>query len=162
MARVPFGKSNLDPRRSNNFLDSCAFDPKYAPESDAAEEIQRIADEGGLSLLITHSNRKEIEHANTPENVKREARSMNYTIETDITPGERAQKAAVLRILTGNGSPEKYAADARHVFEAGKYIGYFITTDRRILDKRDELRKVCPATVLKPSEWLHIYHEADV
>jgi hypothetical protein len=34
-------------------------------------------------------------------------------------------KARILAILTGNGSPEKYAADAAHVFEAGKYGGYF-------------------------------------
>jgi hypothetical protein len=48
---------------------------------------------------------------------------MIYTIETDLTPGERAQKAEIHRILTGNGNPEKHAADAAHVFEAGKYIG---------------------------------------
>lgn len=161
MARVPFGKNHLDPRLTNNFLDSCAFDPKYAPENDAGEEIRRIANDGGLSLLITHSNQKEIEHPNTPEHVKREAQTMIYTIETDLTPGERAKKEEIHRILTGNGNREKYAADAAHVFEAGKYIGYFITTDRRILDKQDELRKVSPATVLKPSEWLRIYHEAD-
>lgn len=161
MTQVPFHRICLDPRRSNSFLDSCAFDPKYAPENGAAEEIQRIADDGCLSLLVTHSNRKEIEHPNTPAHVKREAQSLIYTIETDITPAERAQKAAVLRILTGNGNPKNYAADAAHIFEAGKYIGYFITTDRHILDKRDELRKVCPAIVVTPSEWLRIYHEAD-
>lgn len=161
MARVPFGRSRLDPRRANNFLDSCAFDPKYAPESEAADEIRRIADDEGLSLLVTYSNRKEIEHPNTPAHVKREARALIYTIETGTTSAEREQMAAVLRVLAGNGNPENYAADATHVFEAGKYIGYFITTDRRILDKRDELREVCPATVLKPSEWLRIYHEGD-
>ena len=161
MSRVPFGRSLLDPRRANSFLDSCAFDPKYAPEDEAAQEIRRIANEGGISVLLAHSNQKEIEHPNTPEDVKREARSMIYTIETDLTPGERAQKAAIHRILTGNGNPEKYAADAAHVFEAGKYIGYFITTDRRILEKRDQLRGVCPATIVIPSEWLRIYREAD-
>lgn len=161
MAQVPFCKTNLDPRRANNFLDSCAFDPKYAPESDAAEEIRRIADDPGLSLLVTCSNRKEIEHPNTPADVKREARALNYTIENHITHAELTRKAAVLRVLTGNGNPENYAADAAHLFEAGRYFGYFITTDRHILDKRNELRDVCPATVVKPSEWLHIYHEAD-
>ena len=161
MSRVPFSRCLTDPRRANIFLDSCAFDPKYAPEDRAAQEIHRIANEGGISILLAHSSQKEIEHPNTPEDVKREARSMIYTIETDLTPEERAQKAEIHRRLTGNGNPEKYAADAAHVFEAGKYIGYFITTDRRILGKRDELRGVCPATVVTPSEWLRIYHEAD-
>lgn len=159
MARVPFGRSYPDPRRTNSFLDTCAFDPKYAPDDEAAREIHRIAQEGSISVLLAHSNHKEIEHPNTPEDVKREARSMIYTVETALTPGERTQKAEIHRILTGNGKPEKYAADAAHVFEAGKYIGYFITADRRVLDKRDELRKVSPAIVLTPSEWLRIYRE---
>ncbi|MBK9160294.1 MAG: hypothetical protein IPM27_01785 [Nitrosomonadales bacterium] len=159
MARVPFGRSYHDPRRTNSFLDTCAFDPKYAPEDEAAREIHRIAKEGSISVLLAHSNQKEIEHPNTPEDVKREARSMIYTVETALTSGERTQKAEIHRILTGNGKPEKYAADATHVFEAGKYIGYFITADRRVLDKRDELREVSPAIVLTPSEWLRIYRE---
>lgn len=159
MARVPFGRNYPDPRRTNSFLDTCAFDPKYAPEDEAAREIHRIAKEGSIGVLLAHSNQKEIEHPNTPEGVKREARAMIYTVETALTPGERMQKAEVHRILTGNGKPEKYAADAAHVFEAGKYIGYFITADRRVLDKRDELRKVSPAIVLTPSEWLRIYRE---
>ena len=159
MSRVPFSRCLLDPRRANSFLDSCAFDPKYAPEDGAAQEIRRIANEDGISIPLAHSIQKEIEHPNTPEDVKREARSMIYTTETDLTPKERAQKTEIHRLLTGNGNPEKYAADAAHVFEAGKYIGYFITTDRRILDRMDKLRGVCPAIIVTPSEWLRIYRE---
>ena len=159
MARVPFGRNFPDPRRTNSFLDTCAFDPKYAPDDEAAREIHRIAKDGSISVLLAHSNQKEIEHPNTPEDVKREARAMIYTVETALTPGERTQKAEIHRILTGNGKPDKYAADAAHVFEAGKYIGYFITADRRVLGRRDELRNVSPAIVLTPSEWLRIYRE---
>ena len=161
MARVPLPRNNLDPRRANSFLDSCAFDPKYAPEDQAAQEIKVIGDQGEVGLLLTHSNQKELEHPNTPEDVKREARSMIFTIETDLTPDERRRRTEIHRVLTGNGKPEKYEADARHVFEAGKYIGYFITTDQRILDKRGELRAVCAATIVTPSEWLTIYHAAN-
>jgi hypothetical protein len=161
MSQQLFGRNLLDPRRANSFLDSCAFDPKYAPEDGAAEEIRRIADGGDISVLVAHSNQKEIEHPNTPEHVKREARAMIYTIETALTQGERTQKAEIHRLLTGNGNPDKYAADAAHVFEASKYGGgYFITTDRRILEKKDALRQVCGATVVTPSDWLRIYHEA--
>lgn len=161
MARVPVSRPLQDPRRANSFLDTCAFDPKYAPEDAAAREIRGIADAGRISVLLAHSNQKELEHPNTPEDVKREARAMIFTIETDLTAEEQARKAQIHAVLTGNGNPEKYAADASHVFEAGKYVGYFITTDRRILDKRDELRAACAATVVTPSEWLRIYREAD-
>ncbi len=114
-----------------------------------------------VRLLLTHSNQKELEHPRTPEDVKREARSMIFTIETDLTPEERKKRAEIHRVLTGNGKPEKYEADARHVFEASKYVGYFITADRRILEKRGELRAVCAATIVTPTELLAIYHAVD-
>ena len=159
MARVPLSRRLLDPRRANSFLDTCAFDPKYAPEDEAAREIRRLSDAGGISILLAHSNQKELDHPNTPDDVKREVRAMIYTIETDLTPEERARKEEIHQVLTGNGNPEKYAADAAHVFEAGKYIGYFITTDRRILDRKSELQSISGAIILKPSEWLRIYEE---
>lgn len=160
MTRVHFSHHYLDPRRANSFLDSCAFDPKYAPEDEAARQIRKLGDEGVVSVLLAHSNQKEIDHPNTPADVKREARAMIYTLPTGLTPEERQRKSAIHAILTGNGKPEKYEADACHVFEAGKYGGYFITTDQRILNKRDELRTVCAATILTPSEWLKVFHEA--
>ncbi len=159
MQRIPFGRSFLDPRRANNFLDSCAFDPKYAPEDDAAQQIRTLWKDEHINLVLAHSNQKEIDHPNTPADVKREAASMLYTIETSLNLDEVARRKNIHAILTGNGKPEKYAADAAHVFEAGKYGGYFITTDQRILGKREELRHVTPATIFTPSEWLMVFHE---
>lgn len=160
MHRVPFGRSYLDPRHASNFLDSCAFDPKYAPEDEAARQIRELGNSGVVNLLLAHSNQKEINHPNTPEDVKREARGMIFTIETVLTPDERERKARIRAILTENGNPEKYAADAAHVFEAGKYVGYFITTDQRILRKRQELSRVCAATIFTPTEWLRVFNKS--
>lgn len=156
MARQPFGRSYLDPRRSLNFLDSCAFDPKYSPEHEASEKLRQLSNEDVLVLHLAHSTQKEVDHPNTPVWVKREAATFIYSIETSLTPGEVEQKAAILAILTGNGKPDKYAADAAHVFEAGKYCGYFITADERILKKKHELEKVCAAVIVKPSKLLEI------
>jgi len=161
MNRVPFRRKNLDPRRTNNFLDSCAFDPKYAPEDEAAQRIRELGNSGVVNLLLTHSNQKEIDHPNTPEDVKREARRMVFTIEVALTPEERRRKTNIHTILTGNGNPEKYEADATHVFEAGKYAGHFITTDQRILEKRQELSHVCETTIHTPTEWLQVFTESD-
>ena len=160
MSRVPFSRNYLDPRRANNFIDTCAFDPKYSPEHEAAERIRLLGHEHIVQLILAHSNQKEVDHPNTPEDVKREASSMIYTIETELVLDEKQQKAKIHGILTGNGKPEKYAADAKHVFEAGKYGGYFITTDNRILDKRVDLKKVCSATILLPTEWLKLFAES--
>jgi len=159
MSRAPFSQSYLDPRRTNNFLDSCAFDPKYAPEHECAQRLRALGNEGQVNLMVAHSNQKEIEHLNTPSDVKREAAGMIYTIATSLTSEEIKRKVILHEILTGNGKPEKYEADATHVFEAGKYAGYFITTDQRILGKKAELQTVSGAIILRPSEWLKVFHE---
>lgn len=161
MARTPLPRHLPNPRRSNTFLDTCAFDPKYTPEDDAAQEIRAISVAGDASILLAHSNQKELEHRNTPKDVLGAARDMIYTLEVELTPEEKASKAQVHAIITGNGTPDKYAADAAHVFEAGKYMGYFVTTDQRILNRRDELRVACAANILTPSEWLSVFRAAD-
>jgi hypothetical protein len=59
--RKPIGYTPPDPKRRMNFLDSCAFDPKYAPEDTASEEIFKRYNDGQLVLNLAHSNQKEIE-----------------------------------------------------------------------------------------------------
>ena len=160
MRRVPFRRSVLDPRRANNFLDSCAFDPKDSPEHEAAQTIRALGNEGKVTLTVTHSNMKEIDHPNTPTDVKRAAMEMIYTIKTTLIPEEESRRVRIHAILTGNGDPGKYAADAAHVFEAGKYVGYFITTDKRILAKRQDLMEASSATIVRPTEWLDFFRDA--
>lgn len=159
MARVPFGQSHLSPRRANNFLDTCAFDPKYAPEGECAQQIRVLGNEAKVHLTLAHSIQKEIAHPNTPAEVKRHAAALNFSIKTDLTPKEVNRLNRIHAILTGCGKPEKYEADSVHVFEAGKYGGYFVTTDRRILDKRAELNQTSGARILTPCEWLAVYED---
>lgn len=140
-------------------VDSCAFDPKYAPEDGASTELFKLSEERKIILMVAHSNQKEIDHPNTPAWVKREAQSRIYTIETGLTNGEQKIKALVLQILAGNGNPEKIRQDADHVYEASKYGSYFVTTDNRILSKEKELFELCTVTVLKPSKMLEIYKQ---
>ncbi len=108
-------------------------------------------------LNIAHSTQKEIEHPNTHGWVKQEAAGAIYTIQTNLTDEELARKEKILAILAGNGNLEKMRKDSEHVFEAGKYVGYFITVDERILKKKEEIEEVCPATIVKPSEFIAIY-----
>lgn len=158
MKRIPFRRL-IDPRRANNFLDTCAFDPKYSPEDRAAHRIRALHQSGEIHLILAHSNQKEVAHPNTPMDVKAEAVGMIYTLETGLTRHEIEQRGRIHAILTGNGKPENYAADAAHVFEASKYGAHFITTDARILKKREELGGICAAIVVSPSEWLKIFQE---
>ena len=155
MERVPF-RRYIDPRRVNNFLDTCAFDPKYSPEDVAAQHIRALHHSGEMQLILAHSNQKEVDHPNTPGDVKREAAGMIFTLPVTLTKPEIDRKARIHAVLTGNGKPENYVVDAKHIFEAGKYGGYFITTDAHILRKHDDLRSICAATIVRPSEWLEL------
>jgi hypothetical protein len=147
----------MSPRpRANAFIDSCAFDPDNASEDAAAAEIFRIHQTEDLSLIIAHSTQKEIDHPNTPEWVKREARSKVYSVQVKLTAPEERLKARLLSILTGNGQPENMRQDAEHIFEAQKYGAYFVTTDHRLLKKAREVARECNLQILLPSEFLAI------
>lgn len=142
---------------SNIFIDSCAFDPKYEPENQATEVLFQLYDiKDNFNLEITHSVQKEIGHPNTPAWVKKRARSMIYTIEVTLTEEERRIFQQILTILAGNGKVENIFDDAVHIFEAQKYGPYFITTDKRLLSKSDEIRQLCSLFILKPSELVEI------
>jgi predicted nucleic acid-binding protein len=54
----------------------------------------------------------------------------------------------VLAILQGNARPGKHEPDASHISEAAETgCGYFITHDKRILDRRGKLRAVLPPSL---------------
>ena len=80
-------------------------------------------------------------------------------METEPSPRETELKRKILTILTGNSSPEKHRQDAEHVFEAQKYQAYFVTTDKRILNNRDELRDICRVRIMRPTEMLQVIEE---
>jgi predicted nucleic acid-binding protein len=103
---------------------------------------------------------KEIEHPNTPSHVKTEAQSRIFTIQTSLIDAEYKMKQTIWDTLTGNGKPEKMKADAEHIFEAHKYGSYFITTDKRILEKREELTKIgLSCWIMLPSELVVIANQ---
>lgn len=145
----------LSPLIVSSFIDSCAFDPKYEPEASAAVEIFKLSESEEFGLEIAHSTQKEIEHPNTPDWVKKQATGLIYTIGVQlITPNEKKLLNDIEVILAGNGKIENIKQDAKHVFEATKYGHYFITTDKRILSRAQELRDRSGVNVLLPSTFL--------
>ena len=63
----------LDPRYSNNFIDANVLDRTGGPEDGAVNDILRLRDDGAFTVLLPHSVKAEIEHPNTPAEVKRRA-----------------------------------------------------------------------------------------
>ena len=148
----------INPFLTNNFIDSCAFDPKLQRMLHRPKSSDCIASSTS-DFEIAHSTLKEAKHPNTPVWVRREALGLVYTIPTAITPNEAKYLQRIQRILIGNGKAEKMLQDATHVFEAQKYGSYFITTDHRILKKADELRREVSVVILKPSDFLTLARE---
>jgi hypothetical protein len=146
----------ISPWLTNNFVDSCAFDPKYDPEDKAATEIFSLHQEKDLGIIIAHSTQKEIEHPNTPSWVKKEDSGLIYTLPISLTSEEKALLQKIERTLAGSGKRENIIQDARHIFEAQKYGSYFVTTDDRLLNKAYEIQKLCRVKIILPSEFLSI------
>lgn len=149
----------VNPWITNSLLDSCAFDPKYSPEHEAALELHNYWHQHSLLLIIAHSTKKELEHPNTPPWVKKEAATRIYTIPTGNNPEQLKIKHKILNILTGSGNPQNYVQDAEHIFEAHNYGSYFITTDGHILKKARELSKILNVVILLPSQFLKLVKE---
>ncbi|MEK6726571.1 MAG: type II toxin-antitoxin system VapC family toxin [Deltaproteobacteria bacterium] len=137
------------PRYTHSFIDSCAFNPG-GTEGAASRRIL----EKWPNIILAHSVQKELEHPNTPDDVKRMAQAFVYTIEIELTP-ELLNKRDQVRILVqGNAKPRKHKGDADHLFELYKYGGgYFVTTDERLLSRSGELFKKYFITTIKPSEY---------
>ena len=147
-----------NPKYGNTVLDSCVLGTPGV-EHDAAAKILELAGDREISVITTHGVIDEISHPSTPQHVKDMAASLIFTISGERNPEELRKYQKIHAELTGNGKPEKYAADADHIFEAGKYGGYFVTNDERILKKRESLMLLSGAPIVRPSEWLREYEK---
>jgi hypothetical protein len=147
----------------NNFIDANFFDRTgRRQEVIAVDEILSIRsnEEDPFTLLLPYSVQMEIEHPRTPEDVKRKAQDICYSIEVELTAHERATHDEIGALIQGNAQPGQHHKDAFHLVESDKYGGrYFITKDRRLLKKADEISKRLPhhLMVVKPSDFLAIY-----
>lgn len=130
-----------DPRYFGAMLDSNALG---GTEYDAdVERVIELAELRQLSIVMPASVKDEIEHPHTPVEVKRRAARLIFTLKVQLTSDEKRRSKAVRAILQGNAKAGQHDRDALHLFEAMKYgCGYFITNDKRLISRADELRTV--------------------
>lgn len=153
------GVAYLDPRRGNNFIDANFFDGTGGPEDSAVDMILRLHEEGAFTLLLPYSVKMEIEHSNTPADIKRRAEPFLYSIEVELTALEWATHDKIRDLIRGNAQPGQHDKDAFHVVESQKHGGrFFITKDGRLRKKADEIwRMLHPLRIVRPSEFLEAY-----
>jgi predicted nucleic acid-binding protein len=155
----PFGKTlNLDPRYGNNFIDANVLDRKGTPEDEAVDKILALAEDGKFTLLLAYSVKAEIEHPNTPQDVKRRAAGLIYSMRVQLTAQEKATHQRIRNLIQGAAQSGQHAADAFHLVESAKNGGrHFITYDRRLLMKAPEIWDALLIRVLTPTEFMTDY-----
>jgi hypothetical protein len=159
----PLERTQIDPKRIMVFFDSCAFDPKYAPEDSASNKLLKLIEDNGGHVLISHSNQKELEHPNTPSLVKRIGLNRISTCNVGLTPDEFELKNNILKILAGRGKRSNIEADAIHIFEAQKYgATFFVSVDAHLLKRYNEIKRLCGVNILRPSNVLEIYKNSGI
>lgn len=65
------------PQYTHSFIDSCAFDPGGIEEAASRRILEKWP-----NIIVAHSVQKELDHPNTPDDVKRMAQTFLYTIES--------------------------------------------------------------------------------
>lgn len=137
------------PQYTHSFIDSCAFNPGGAEEAASRRILEKWP-----CIVVAHSVQKELEHPNTPDDVKRMARAFIYTDETELTPELLLKRDEIRILIQGNAKPGKHKGDADHLSELYKYGGgYFVTTDERLLARSEELFRKYFITTIRPSEY---------
>lgn len=91
------GHQQRPPQYTHTFIDSCAFDP--GGEEECAS--RRILDKWQY-VVVAHSVQKEVDHPNTPSDVKRMAKALVYTIDAELTPELAAKREEIRNLIEGN------------------------------------------------------------
>ena len=149
----------IDPRYFNNLIDAHVLDRTVGPEDVVVDQILALVEEGKFTLLLPHSVKAEIEHRNTPADVKLRAAGLLFTEAVELTPNEEKLHQQVRKIMQGNAMPGKHDRDAYHVVESAKYGGYFITNDNRILKKASEISSLLQLMIVTPTQFLDLYRQ---
>jgi hypothetical protein len=149
----------IDPRYFPSLIDANVLDRLGGPDDAVVDQILALAEELKIDLKLPHSVKTEIDHPNTPADVKQRALQLIYTVPVSLTPGEVELQQQARDLVRGNAKPGQHDRDAYHIVEAAKYGGYFITRDRRLLKKRSEIAGLLGAgfVIVTPSEFLEAY-----
>lgn len=156
----------IDPRICNIGHDANALDRDGTGRDALVDRFLNLASSRRLKVVVAGGVRDEVQHPNTPADVKDGVLPRIFNFRPGLNATQQEQRRRIREILQGNARPGKHDADASHLSEAAETgCGYFITHDKRILDKRDELhRALSPSlTVVTLTEFFDTYDrfEAD-
>ena len=143
-------------------LDANALDRTGGREA-LVDRFLALVEAGEVVVLVPGGVHAEVAHANTPEDVRQAFGRHGVAPPARSSHDAKLARIRVRAILRGDTGSDRHDADASHVSEAAEAgCVAFITHDRRILRRRDDLRAVLPPalSVLTLERFLAIY-EAD-
>jgi hypothetical protein len=139
---------NPHPRKGNIGLDANALDRDGSTRDELVERFEQMSAARELSIVVAGGVRSEVQHPNTPAGVKAAVLPRIFNLRPRLITGQQHARSRVEAILRGKAKPGAHAADASHLSEAAETgCTYFITHDKRILGKRDDLVPVLPPTL---------------
>lgn len=146
--------------KHNVLFDSCAFNPSDPFEQKATFHILKWVEESVVIPEVSNSVLKEIEHASTPTWVRETALRFISTRHLTLNPKQTEILKRIKDIIIGDARTETYENDALHIFIADDLAEYFITTDERLLKRKNEVKKVSTGIkICKPSEFVQIVED---
>jgi len=123
---------------------------------DAMNELERLSNEGWITLRKSHVVTEELD--DDVDRVSKACKTVSFGGEK-LMPSERGNLNQLRKVLFGhkNQLTVKDERDVRHVFDHQKYArlewNFLVTTDRHILGRKQELKKM-GVNVGKPEECL--------
>ncbi|WP_444997500.1 type II toxin-antitoxin system VapC family toxin [Aliikangiella sp. IMCC44359] len=114
------------------FFDSCAFDGGGDQEEKASIEAREILHKNKKKVMLMYSVVSEIRNQNMPDWIQEIEPKSRQTVKLNLTKKERKVLREIENIITGNVKLNNRKPDCLHVFEAQKYGGCFVTSDREI------------------------------
>jgi hypothetical protein len=162
MSRQPFtNRRPLDPRRCNVAIDANALNRDGSAHDTSVDRLLNLWSDGTIKLITPKGVRLEVLDPRAPAHIQTAVTPMIFTYRVGLNSEEQQRRRMIEQELQGNARPGKHAADADHLFEAEKYCAYFITHDRRILDKAGKMRNLLrpPLTVVTLIDFLEIFDD---
>jgi hypothetical protein len=124
------------------------------------DRFSKLQADGTINVVLAGGVRQEAAHPHTPPGVQQAMLGQIFNLRPGLNHQQQADRAKVRIILQGNAKPGAHDADASHISEAAETgCCYFITEEKRILKKRDELATVIPPSleILSLVEFVDIY-----
>lgn len=126
-------------------IDANALDRTGGPRDVLVERFAAEARDGRFTVLLATGVRDELDRPETPRAVRDVALAYPAAPRRTPTHEQKLDRIRVRAILRGDAGSAKHEADAAHLSDAAEAgCAWFLTHDKRILRRRDELRRVMP------------------